>query len=52
MATVEDINGEPSIRVSWDAPDARGSDIVEYLIQVETSVAGIYATTADCDGSS
>ena len=51
MANVEDIDGVPSIRVSWDAPDARGSDIIEYLIQLETSVAGIYATTDDCDGS-
>jgi hypothetical protein len=51
MATVEDIDGEPSVRVSWTAPLARGSDIVEYLIQLETSAAGIYSSTSDCDGS-
>ena len=49
VTSIDSVAG--GVAIAWTAPDARGSDITEYLIEISDSTGASWPPAAACDGA-
>lgn len=47
--SIDSVSG--GVAIAWTAPDARGSNITSFKIEIESKTGSIWSTAAACDGT-